>query len=760
MFQNHFKFLKNRISRPTLFFCVFLVFSSFAVYFQLWDYDFLHYDDEIYVTQNRHVLTGLTSEGISWAFGTTDAEFWHPFTWLSHMLVIELFGADPGWHHLTNLFLHILSSLLLFFFLKMATGNFWKSAVVAALFALHPLNVESVAWIAERKGVLCAFFWMLSLWSYARYVKRPGILRYLMVAIFFVLGFMAKAMIITLPFVLLLLDYWPLNRSKNQTNSKTGVMTLILEKVPLFVLSGILGFVTLLAQKGGGKLSTLEAYPIGLRLANAVISYVAYIGKTFWPFSLSIFYPIRDDINSWQVAGAAILLGTITIAVIVLRRKSPYLLVGWLWFIGVLLPVAQIIQVGIHSMADRYAYLPTIGLFIMFAWGIPDLLPSFQKKRFLLGAIAGTAIFIFALTSWFQTRYWKNSVVLFEHSAELVPNNFVAYNILGRAMEEAGETAEAIEQYRKCVALAPDYSDGHYNLANALTKEGNLNEAIEHYEYALKTNPNFLRAHMNLGNLMAKVGKESEALRHYTEALKIRKNYPYAHYNIGNILARQGKEKEAIKHYLAVIKEDPYYAEAYYNLGNSLVKQGNIAAGISYYRKSLELKPNFLEPHINLANIYSKKGEFSMAIEHYECAVRLDPKNASVHYYLGNLLSKRGETAKAISHYQKALELKPDFQEAHINMAAELQEIGKTEEAMNHYQEVLKINSRFDAYVFYNLACIHSKEGRISEAVGYIEKSIQKGFSDWKLLQTDDDLKNIRETKRFQEIIAQESGKP
>lgn len=555
-----------RSRRLELIICLFLIVATLAIYWQAGNHEFVSYDDPTYVTENRFVQKGLTLESISWAFTATHASNWHPLTWLSHMLDCQLFGLNPGMHHLTSLLLHIASSILLFLVFRRMTGALWCSAFVAALFALHPLHVESVAWVAERKDVLSAFFWLLTMWSYTWYVERSGINRYLLVLLFFIMGLMSKPMLVTLPFVLLLLDYWPLGRFQlGQSGNykildipKSPVRRLILEKVPFFVLAMISSVVTFIVQQSGGAVSSLDAIPLKIRTANALVSYVSYIGKMIWPHKLEVIY-LHHMLPGWQVAGACLLLLSVSLLVVRIVKKHPYLAVGWLWYLGTLVPVIGLVQVGVQSMADRYTYIPLIGLFIIIAWGVPELVARWRHNKIGLTILAVSLLSVLMATTWTQVRYWKNSITLFQHAIDVTANNCVAHNSLGMALAEQGDTTKA----------------------------------IEHYYEALRIQPGLVIVHNNLGNIMAKQGKLREAIKYYSEAVRIKPDYAKARYNLGIVLAHQGKFREAIKHYSEAVRIKPGYAMAHFKLGFALAQQGSFGEAISHYSKAVRLNPDF-----------------------------------------------------------------------------------------------------------------------------------------------------------------------
>ena len=561
---------------------LFLIITTFAVFWQVRNHEFVILDDGKYVTENSHVRDGLTWEGLVWAFTTTHANFWHPLTWISHMLDCELYGLEPAGHHLTNLLIHIANTLLLFLVLERMTGALWPSAFVAAMFALHPLHVESVAWAAERKDVLSTFFYVLTIGSYVRYVEHPGINRYLLVLLTFALGLMAKPMLVTLPFVLLLLDYWPLDRfqfvqqsgngcaqaqqSVRPNNQKCSFFRLVLEKSPLFVLAAVSCIVAYLAQEQGGALKALNLFPIEVRIANAVFSYASYIGKTIWPQHLAVFYPHPGMLPLWQIAGAGLLLVCISLLVIRAAHRSPYLAVGWLWYLGTLVPVIGLVQVGDHAMADRYTYVPLIGLFIMIAWGSCDISKRWRYRRIVLPISTGVLLCASMISTGFQLRHWQNSTTLFEHALDVTADNTLAHTNLGVVLAGQGKPDEAVFHYTQALRIKPDHLEARINMGVALAAQGKLDEAVAHYSQALHIKPDFAGAHYNLGNALLEQGKTEEAIKHFREALRIKPNDAEVHNNLGIVLAKQGKTEEAIKHFLEALRIKPGYPLARKNL--------------------------------------------------------------------------------------------------------------------------------------------------------------------------------------------------
>jgi Flp pilus assembly protein TadD len=617
---------------------------------------FVNYDDPAYVTENPGVLGGLTVAGVGWAFTTIHFGNWQPVNWLSHMLDVQLFGLKAAGHHATSLLIHAGSTLLLFLTLRRMTGAPRRSALVAALFALHPLHVESVAWAAERKDVLSALFFLLSLWAYSHYVERaelpstrvegPWVGRgnsgptsttgqaehrryegvsargrpsrwYALTLLFFALGLMSKAMVVTLPCVLLLLDWWPLRRlqkaecgmqnvQKDETLQRSNASTLLfwpllVEKLPFFALAAVFSGVTYYAQKTIGAVSYEGQPPAPVRAANAVLAYVRYLRKTVWPDDLVVFYPYPQPMPVWQVVGAAVLLLAATVLVVWLRSR-PWLAVGWFWYLGTLVPVIGLIQIGSHSMADRYTYLPLIGLFISLVWGVGEVAGHWRGPG-LAWVWAGTAalVLLCAVRTREQVGYWKDSETLFEHAIRATERNFLAYNNLGSAYGEQGRFDDAIGQFQEAIRLNPDYANAHYNLGTAFDKKGQVNEAARQYQEAVRLKPEVALPHYSLGVALGRMGQMDEAIRQYEEAIRLEPNMVDAHNNLGIALGMKGQMDEAIKHFQEVIRLKPRYAEAHNNLGLALENKGQLDEAIRQLQEALRLKPNYPDASNNLA---------------------------------------------------------------------------------------------------------------------------------------------------------------
>jgi Flp pilus assembly protein TadD len=626
-------------SQKKLIVCLLLILATLAVFWQVKNSDFVNLDDEQYITQNPHVRGGLGAGNLTWAFTTTHASNWHPLTWLSHMLDCQLFGLDPAGHHLVSLLFHVANTLLLFLVLNRMTQALWQSAAVAFLFALHPLHVESVAWVAERKDVLSTFFLILTLWAYSIYTRSPGIVRMLPVVAFFALGLLSKPMLVTLPFVLLLLDYWPLGRfvspekpvphplptpgieapgKKKQKKKETGERppvapekkeppaaavvpwALVTEKLPLFALAILSSIMTFYAQQKGGAMSPLDDISLLRRLGNALVSYASYIVKTVFPQGLAVFYPYPAGIVAWQVLGSLALIGAITFCAIRFRKRFPYAFVGWLWYIGTLVPVIGIVQVGMQAMADRYTYVPHIGLFIAVVWGAGDLASRQPHGRKILAALTGVVFASLTVITWNQISHWRNSVTLFEHALRVTEQNSTAHLNLGVALNRAGKGMEAAEHYREALRINPNSSGGHFNLANYYFSTGQKDEALRHYREAIRINPRYANAYNNLGMLLMSERQAEEAIPHYRKATELDPSNAGMRYNYGIALAAAGRLPEAIEQFNSALEGRPNYPEAHNYLGMVLLMQGNREEAIRHFRQALWLKPDFTPARRNL----------------------------------------------------------------------------------------------------------------------------------------------------------------
>ena len=559
-----------------------------AVFGQTLTHDFVNFDDHVYVYENPLVIRGVSPEGIIGAFTHTHARNWHPLTTVSHMLDCQLYGLKAGGHHLTNVILHTISVVLLFLVLKQMTDGLWQSAFVAALFAIHPLHVESVAWIAERKDVLSAVFFMLTLAAYARYVCAPSTRRYLLVALLFAFGLMSKPMLVTLPFLLLLLDYWPLGRiGTHRSEVRRRLLTLIMEKIPLFALSAFSCMATLFAQRQGP--SAIDQLPFLWRLENTFVTYVTYIWQMLWPSRLAVFYPHPNDrLALVQLIGSIALLVGMSLVVISLGRTKPYLVTGWFWYLGMLVPVIGLVQVGEQAHADRYTYLPQIGLYIMITWTVGGLLlESTRLHRALVGVIAAMAVVSLGARAFGQTAYWKNSETLWNHALAVTGENDVAHNNLGFLFLRRGELDKAILEFQTALDIRSRNTQSHYSLGAALIQS-------------------------NLGNALARNQRWDAAIDHLQEAVRLRPDYADAYFNLGSVLFQQGKIDQAIAQWQKTLAINPRDSEAHRNVANALRKQGKVKEAMAEYEQALNIAPEDSAALNNLAWILATYSDPSM----------------------------------------------------------------------------------------------------------------------------------------------------
>ena len=604
-----------RVAAPAWLVCLMLASLVLAVFGQTLGFGFTTYDDPQYVVSNQRVRLGLSFAGLRWAFTTFELVNWHPLTWLSLMLDAEMAGLDPHRFHLTNLLLHGASTLLLFHLLDRATHARWKSAWVAALFAVHPLHVESVAWISERKDVLSALFWFLTMLLWLRWLERPGMLRYALVIGSFVLGLLSKPMLVTLPFVLLLFDLWPLGRFR-----AAAFGSLVWEKLPLLGLSLISSAITLIAQRAGVALGSLDAYPLAARIANAVVSYAIYLQQTFWPTRLAVLYPHPgSEVPLASGVLASLVLLAICMLVAICWRSRPYLAVGWLWYLGTLVPVIGILQVGLQARADRYTYLPLIGVFLMLAWGVPDLLGrlglleaggraptrSVHGSRLLVAGASAT-VAAAACMAYLQCGYWRDPVLLFERAIEVTGENAVArYNLASTHYQRngPGDLERSVAHYEEAIRIDPGYAAARNGLAGALMKLGRVEEAIARWSELVQNRPRSKAALCNLCAALSQVGRTSEAETRCAQVLRIDPQAACGHYNLGLVYLQQGRVLEAERHLDAAVRVEPLDTNSRLSLGVVLIRQNRLDEATAQFVEVLRLDPSNQVARSNLDRI-------------------------------------------------------------------------------------------------------------------------------------------------------------
>ncbi|HVV02506.1 MAG TPA: tetratricopeptide repeat protein [Verrucomicrobiae bacterium] len=665
-----------------------LVFAVFTLFSVVGKFSFIDFDDPEYVTGNPQVLNGLTARGIFWALSTGHAGNWHPITWMSHMVDANLFGLNPAGPHWVNLVLHLANVLLLMVFLTQITRRFWPGFWVAAFFALHPLRVESVAWVSERKDVLSVFFWLICLIAYSRYAglrdrteanRAPGpqtpqapdspsramlARRWYWASIAsFALGLMSKPMLVTTPFLLLLLDFWPLGRwplsGPGIANRIVDLKPLLREKAWFFALSAGDAAATFLAQHNVQAVVGINRFSLGARFSNAGGSIARYLGKIFWPSHLAVPYPLSDWPSIGTVAAGFVLLIGISLLAIYLRRCAPYVFTGWFWFLGTLLPVLGIVQVGNQAMADRYTYFPSIGLSIAVVWVLAALA---RNNRFALGGLCILGIAALGACAWKTHRqlpYWQNSETLFRHSIQVTSGNFIAHDNLGFALFQEGKTAEAMDEYRKALRINPEDPGTLNNMGTALARQGDLKNGVQAYESALRSDPRFEDARNNLGVALFHLEKTDEAEKQYRIAIKLNPNDAEAHNNLANLLVSRGMLDQAVVQYRIALSINPRLPTTLNNLGWVLGEQGEFRQSLEIYGRALELNPKDPSLHSNAADVLANAGKTQMALDEYNRALRLNPNFANAHAGLGALLLKQERFKEAAQHLRKALSLNP-----------------------------------------------------------------------------------------------------
>ncbi|MDH7482351.1 MAG: tetratricopeptide repeat protein [Armatimonadota bacterium] len=634
-----------------------IIIGTFAIFSPALYNQFV-YDDEQYLLQNFHVRQGLTVNGLVWSFKSMYAANWHPLTWIAHMVDCSIYGLKPWGHRLSNLLIHSANAFFLFVLLVRLTGYVWRSAFVAALFAVHPLRLESVIWIAERKDVLSTLFFMLTLLAYARYVKSPTMWTYISMIVLYALGLMSKPMLVTLPLVLLLLDFWPIGRMGFISSSSLNcfpskIRGLLIEKIPLFILALASSVVTFVAQKSGGAMSALNVSSLPSSVLNAFVSYVGYLFHMFWPARLAIYYPYPELKQLvWKGVLSGLLIIAITAFAFRMARRHPYLAFGWLWYLLTLIPVIGIIQVGGQAMADRYTYIPLIGIFVVVAWGVPKLvkfanangklaenrnekLPLHAFPRYsVLPITGGLCLIAFTISTLIQIGYWRDNITLFSRALQISHRNYFAFNALGLALAKKERHDQAIPFYQKALEIAPRYFDAYINLGISLEAKGRLQEAFEQYMLALKINPKSAIVHNNLGVVLAKMGNFSDAKDEFEKAIQLDPTYAAAnrnlkrllrnlaggsamtaedYYRLGLALLDQGKLKEAVAQFGKAVQLKPNHSGAWNALGTTLSKLGRLKEAEVCYNKLLEIEPNRPEPHEGLALVLYLQGKYSNA---------------------------------------------------------------------------------------------------------------------------------------------------
>ncbi len=745
--------------------CLVLAAITFFVFWPVVHFDFVNLDDPDYVG-NAHITKGLTLRGIFWALGT-----WHPVTWISHMLDAQFFGRNPTGPHFVNLVLHIANAVLVFVVLRRLTAALWPSAFVAGLFALHPAQVESVAWVAERKGLLSMFFGLLCLWAYQEYVAvrerrgeeksesrksrletnpesavetaghdkytKRGILAgmfrtrssrffYILGLVFFVLAVLSKPMLVTLPLLMLLLDFWPLGRGSGVErrdeaevpNEKLGVrrlLPLVVEKVPFLVVALGSCVLTLVTQGKAGAFQPLEHYSAGSRFENALMSYVHYLSKTLWPIGLATPYPRVFHWPVGEVALAVLLLAGLFVGAFWSRRKLPVILVGWLWFFVALVPVNGVIQAAAQGVADRYMYLPCIGLFVVASWAVCAVIARGWVPAALCGVVGGILLLVCAARTRDQLADWRNSETLFKHALAVTKTNVIAEYNLGMYYKESGRTEEALACYRKTLQMRADYPDALNNIGYLLIGQKKYGEAIQYFEAALRANPNSVEARNNIGHALCEAGKTDEGIAQYRLALKSKPDHVGVLNNLGNVYAEKRQFGDAIPYYEKSLQINPQQPEAQYGLAHALDSIGERDRALAHYRLAVEQSPDYAAPHFDLGLGLARKGQVNEAIAEFREAVRLKPENPKFHFALGKVLAMSQKFDEATVSYKAGLRMAPTNAEAQSELGSALATVGKLDEAIPHFKESVRLQPN-NPFTHYFLAKALAAQGKFDEA--------------------------------------------
>jgi tetratricopeptide (TPR) repeat protein len=748
----------------TVFACGLLAFATIAVYWPVTHFDFINLDDRDYVSRNPVVAQGLNWRGMQWAFQTGHAANWHPLTWLSHMLDVQLFGMNPGAHHRTNVFFHAANTVLLFLVLRRMTNGFWQSMFVAALFAVHPLHVESVAWIAERKDVLSTFFGFLSLWTYARYAEdvsfskvdgprlsptaagtrcseghentftfhvsrmaRHPSFPYLLSFAFFACSLMSKPMLVTFPLLLLLLDYWPLRRFSSLGQFRQQAPRLVAEKAPFLALSVLSSIITFVIQQRGGTVASLQNLSIGQRLGGAMLAYAHYLRKMFWPHPLAAFYPLERQWTPAALGGAVLLVLAISILAFATRRHRPWFAVGWLWFLGALVPVIGLIQVGAQAAADRYTYVPLVGLFIAATWGLCDLMKTSRYKAAFLASAASVCIAVCTGITFVQASYWRSTERLCDHALSVTKENFLAHAILGTALLEKGQTARARTELEAGLQIYPGFPMALSELGRALIDEDKDDQALALCRQTLEVFPRNAVAHCLMGRLLARQKKFESAAEEFSEAVRSDPALAEAHYELAYVLARRGNPNAALPHALAALRLSPDAPEAHFCVGNVLLAQGKPAEALPLFENALKLRPIFPEARLKCANALLDLHRLVEAEGQLLQILASEPNNLEAHRLQAQIYSAEGKSRELVEQYRRMLQLAPDWPEVLNNLAwvlATHTDVGLRNgaEAVSLAERAVDLTAGTNTPFLATLAAAYAEAGRFGEAISVQQK--------------------------------------
>jgi len=733
--------VKTGNSLANVLICAGLALVTFIIYYNVLSSDFLSIDDPVYVTANPYVTKGVTLEGISWAldFGHENGPYWMPLTMLSHMIDCQLFGLDPSKHHLTNLFFHILNAILVFLFFFKVTGDRWKSALIAALFALHPLNVESVAWITSRKNVLNTFFWLMTMLMYIRYLERKEISAYLTVLLFFLAGLMTKPAIITLIFSLLLLDMWPLHRFilfKGQDEkvtlkffSKKNIQPLI-EKLPFFALTAILLTMNFRADNFASEATGMDMVPATLRLANAVVSYIIYIFKVLLPLKLSVFYPYPTSIPFWQTAISGLILIVVSVVSIVTLKKHAWFFTGWFWFIGNLVMVSGIIQGGLWpAYADRFMYIPQLGLFVLLIWGGSALFSGISSpfKRYVPAVVVTIFIAFLAAKTYMQVQYWENGIKLYSHALSVNKNDAVSKVNLAFALDKAGKTEEAVSYYKDVIMLYPDY----------------------------------WQANSNLGVILVQLGREDEALLYLNEALRVNSKAAVALYNVGLLYEKKKLDDKALDFFIRAAEINSSDFDTVFKAGLIYERNKAFEKAAKYFKLALTVRPEDKTVKAHLEIVTQADDLVKIALEKIKADLENAPSDPALLSKAGKIYNLLGMQNEAIDYYKRALASDPLNAKALSGIAEIHIQKKEYDSAIELYKKLIVKKTKYTLSLYYNIACVYSLKNEKTESVKWLKKAVDGGFKYWEVIVTEEQFVNIRETDYFKQIedIAKRNSK-
>ncbi|MEW6303477.1 MAG: tetratricopeptide repeat protein [Verrucomicrobiota bacterium] len=705
--------------------CAALIFGTLFLYGPVRLHEFVGFDDYNYVVSNERVRAGLSWDNLVWAFTSSHFHMWHPLTTLSHMLDCQLFGLNAGAHHLVNVFLHAFSAALLFLALHRLTGAGWRCAVIAALFAWHPLRVESVAWVAERKDVLCGFFGVLTIWAYAGNVLNPSRRGYALTLAAFAGALMSKPMAVTLPFVLLLLDFWPLKRFDEHAGR--SLLRLAREKALFFVLVAVVSGVTFAAQAGGGVVVATSDVSVAARLANVPVAYARYLANLFWPVDLAVLYP-HEAWQTWQVLGATLLVLAICAAVLRRTRAQPWLFTGWFWFLGMLVPVIGIVQVGPQSMADRYTYLPSIGIALLFVWQMAEWGAARRVPMPLRAALAAGAVVALVLATRGQLPAWRNTLALFEHAARVTRNNAAAHLNVGQQLEELGRTAEARARFERALEINPRAEEALYNLGLIHFRERDWKRAADYFTRAAQVNPFRAETYIQLGSIQLAEGQPAEALGFFQRAVELSPRSFEGHHNLGVTFSQSGRLDLAVRHFLQAVEINPNAPTTRIGLGFALAKLTRLPEAEQQFREALRLQPGALEVSRTLGSILFAQGRLDEAATFLQQSLQANPKDAAAHLELGRLRWRQHQHIAALDHFQAAAQLRPDWPPALDRLAwalatspdASLRNGAQAVQLAERVVQSLRVPEALDT-----LAAAHAESGRFGEAVTAAQSALQ-----------------------------------